>query len=167
MKRRLFVISFGVVCALVAAGLVLFASSRAEPALADSLSGQIDSASQQSTSIIARRLISVPFGIQASLELLNERQVMVSGHGSCATNGKMYKFRTTVTKGNVKGKGYRQDLCQGSESFMWSTIASANPAKTFKPGPAEACGMAIIYTPNEGAIVKKWCKEVTLISSTP
>lgn len=167
MKRRLFVISFGVVCALVAAGLVLFAGSRAEPALAEGLSGQVDSGSQQSTTIIARRLISVPFGIQSSLDLLNEKQVMVAGHGSCSTNGRMYKLMTTVTQGNVKAKGNTQDLCRGSESFMWSTVANANPAKTFRPGVAEACGMAIIYSPNEGAIVKKWCKEVTLISSSP
>jgi hypothetical protein len=167
MKRRLLIISCGVVCALATAALVLFAGSRVAPALASSLSGHFDGASQQHTTIIARRLISVPFGIQSSLALLNEKDVMVAGHGACGTAGERYKLSTTVTQGGVKAKGYKQDLCQGNEMFMWSTIATANPSKSFKPGVAEACGMVIIYNRHDGANVKKWCKEVNLTSSSP
>lgn len=167
MKRRLLIISFGVICALAAAVLVLFAGSQAAPALADSFSGISESASQQGTTIIARRLISVPFGIQSSLGLLNEKQVMVAGHGKCGANGERYKLSTTVTQGNTKAKGYVQGLCEGSEMFMWSTVATANPSKAFRPGGAEACGMAIIYTHHNGANVTKWCKEVTLTPPSP
>jgi hypothetical protein len=167
MKRRLLIISLGVICAVAAAGLVLYTSSRAAPALVGSLSGQPAVASQEGTTVIARRLISVPFGIQSSLDLLNEKDVMVTGHGSCSAEGEMYKLGTTVTQGTAKAKGYLQGLCQGTEMFNWSTVAKANPSKNFKPGAAEACGMVIIYNHQDGANVKKWCKEVTLISSSP
>jgi hypothetical protein len=148
------------------AALVLFAGSRAAPALASSLSSHFDGASQQHTTIIARRLISVPFGIQSSLELVNEKDVMVAGHGGCSTDGERYKLGTTVTQGNTEAKGYKQDLCQGDEMFMWSTIANANPSKVFQPGVAEACGMVIVHTHHNGANVKKRCKEVTLTFSS-
>jgi hypothetical protein len=81
MKRRLLIVSFGVVCALAAAALVLFASSRAAPAMASTLLSHFGDSSPKSTTIIARRLISVPFGIQSSLELVNAKEVMVAGHG--------------------------------------------------------------------------------------
>ncbi|MEJ2599626.1 MAG: hypothetical protein P8Z00_14920 [Anaerolineales bacterium] len=167
MKHRILIISFGVACALAAAALVLFAGSRAAPLLADSQSGNFQGASQQSTTVIAHRLISVPFGIQSSLQLLNEKDVVVAGHGSCSTDGERYKLSTTVTQGNTKAKGYFQGLCRGNETFMWSTVASANPSKIFKPGIAEACGMVIVYTHHDGSNVMKWCKDVNLMSSSP
>jgi hypothetical protein len=129
------------------------------------VSSHFDGASPQNTTIIARRLISVPFGIQSSLALIDEKDVMVAEHGACSTDGERYKLSTTVTQGNVKAKGYKQDLCQGNEMFMWATIATTNPSKSFKPGAAEACGMVIVYNRHAGANVKKWCKEVTLTSS--
>jgi hypothetical protein len=81
--------------------------------------------------------------------------------------GEMYKPSTTVTQGNTKAKGYFQDLCRGTEMFTWSTVAKANPSNIFQPGVAEACGMVIIYNHHDRANVKKWCKEVTLTSSSP
>ncbi len=167
MKRRLLLTGLGVVCALAAVALLLFVSSQAAPALADSLAGQNDSVTQQDPTILARRLISIPFGIQDSLGLVGDQEVLVEGHGNCTADGETYSLRTTVTQGTAKAKGNIQGVCQGGEGFLWSVSANTNPAKTLQPGDAQACGMAIVHTDHKGAIVKKWCKDVTLFSTGP
>jgi hypothetical protein len=163
MKRRLLLTGLGVVSALAAAALLLFVSSRAAPALA----GHNEGVTQQDTTILARRLISVPFGIQDSLGLVGDQEVLVEGHGNCTADGNTFSLHTTVTQGTAKAKGNIQGVCQGGEGFMWSASATTNPAKTLQPGDAQACGMAIIHTDQKGAIVKKWCKDVTLFSTSP
>lgn len=165
MKHRILVLSAAVVCALATVAIILFAASQLAPALAGSSSGSLDLAAQQPETIVARRLISIPFGIDSSLNLLADGQIVqVGGHGNCGETGQSYKLRVEVTQGSThaRASGATQSACEPDADFNWSTPAFAIPAFDFEPGPAEACGMVIVYSPYSGASVGQWCKQVEL-----
>ncbi len=167
MKRRIVYLSLSIVIAFTAAALLIFFSSQPDTALAKGIPGSQAAIPRQQTTIFARRLISVPFGIQDSLVMLNDHQVEVAGHGSCTADGTAFRLRTTVQQGTAKAIGYLQGDCNGADPLMWSTVASTNPAKTLQEGEAKACGMVVIYAPGKGAITKQWCKPVTLSAAAP
>lgn len=165
MKHRILILSTAVVSAFATVALFLFAASQVAPALADSASSSLDLAVQQPETIVARRMISIPFGIESSLNLLGDGQIVqVSGHGNCGETGQSYKLRVEVTQGSThaQASGRTQADCQPGADFHWSTPAFAIPAFDFQPGPAQACGMVIVYSPHNGASVGKWCKQVEL-----
>lgn len=165
MKRRLLILSSAVVLALGTVGLFLFAASLVAPAFAGSRSSGQDFAVQQPETIVARRMISIPFGIDSSLNLMGDgRIVQVSGHGNCGDSGQSFKLRVNVTQGSThaRASGSIQSDCNPDTDFHWNTNAFAVPAFEFQPGPADACGMVIVYSPSSGARVGKWCKQVDL-----
>ncbi len=165
MKFRLITLCTAVACGLGIVGVFLFAASQASPAMAANGWQEMARAPQPPAAIVARRMISIPFGIDSSLNLVADGQVvMVGGHGDCGDTGQSYKLRVDVTQGSThaRASGRLQSDCQPGTPFMWSTPAFAIPAFDFQPGTAQACGMVIVYSQHDGASVGQWCKQVTL-----
>lgn len=113
---------------------------------------------------IARRAISIPFGIAENLTLTDGGHgVEVIGHGECEQDEGSFKVRVKIRQDGVPtpAKGETEEDCTGEEQ-PWSAQADVEGKFTFHEGEAEACAHAIVFAPGEGAIVHQWCKEVTL-----
>jgi len=113
--------------------------------------------------ISVSRAISIPFGIDSPLALVQEgNAVLVSGHGMCPEGGERYQLRTTVEQDGTRAMGFTEGDCAGGAALTWQALATTPPPQQFQPGPAEACGMVQVFFPREGAIVHRWCLDVTL-----
>jgi hypothetical protein len=168
MKHRIVIISAAVAFGLAVSALVLFAASQTAPALAGTISSNMKESQQQPSAIVARRLISVPFGIDSPLNMTADGQMIdVTGHGNCEEIGNTYNLRVNVTQesSGAKAKGNMQSTCQPDTQFQWSIAANANTVADFQPGSAQACGMVVIYPERGGAGVYRWCKTVDLVES--
>ena len=113
--------------------------------------------------ISVSRAISIPFGIDSPLPIVQEGDaVLVSGHGICPAGGERYQLRTTVEQDGTRAMGFTEGDCAGGAALTWEALAVTPPPQQFQPGLAEACGMVQVFFPREGAIVHKWCLDVTL-----
>lgn len=115
--------------------------------------------------VLARRIISIPFGIDDVLGLSPDGQIVqVSGHGDCVEGAESYKLSMSVTQGsnNAPAKGRTEGACPSGSSIRWSTEAVTPRPHTLAPGNALVCGHAVIHTNKEGAVTFDWCKTVTL-----
>ena len=113
--------------------------------------------------ISAARVISIPFGIHSPLPIVQDgNAVLVSGHGICPEGGERFELRATVEQDRTRAMGRTEGDCAGSAALTWEALTIAPPPQQFQPGPAEACGMVMVFFPREGTIVHKWCLEVTL-----
>jgi hypothetical protein len=118
-----------------------------------------------STSVLALRLISIPFGISESAELLEGGQVVrVTGHGECPEGSETFRLRVQIGQQDIPapGTGFIEGTCPSGELITWVADVTAPEAFTFEPGPAEVCGKAVIHRSREGAFTFDWCKEVIL-----
>lgn len=115
--------------------------------------------------VLARRAISIPFGIVDSLPLSADGQVIhVSGHGECPAGAETFKLNVQVSQDSTRAPatGRTEGACPGGSSITWSAEAVAPGPIAFAQGSALACGQAVIHFDKEGALTFKWCKPVTL-----
>jgi len=117
----------------------------------------------ESPSVLARRLISIPYGIDSPLPLSADgHMVQVSGHGECPDGGQSFMVQVTITQNGDQNRamGVTQDSCAGQTS--WSAVANTPGNQALQPGAAEACGRAFIFGPSGDTLVGDWCKDVIL-----
>ena len=139
--------------------------------------------------IFARRLISVPFGIQDNLALSSYgNSVTVKGHGICPTAGQDFTVDVTVsqsfekvsgvlagtgqnyllevsnspTNSNGPAVGHTQGKCVSGGKAQWQTEVKTSGSQTFTPGVALACGHAVVKVQGGDDFIDDWCKNVIL-----
>jgi hypothetical protein len=115
--------------------------------------------------VLARRAISIPFGIADSLELSADGQfINVSGHGECPEGAETFKLNVNVSQDvtSAPAIGRTEGACPGGSTITWSAQAVASGSIAFEQGSALACGRAVIHFDKEGALTFRWCKPVTL-----
>jgi len=163
MKSRYFYFGLAVVSALLTVAVLLFVFSQIAPAMAQSYAGNSASVSQQPSTILARRLISVPFGVTA-VDLVGD-QLHVSGWGECDVGG-TFSVRVNVGQHSSRARalgtagGFE---CGGEQHVPWTLTADVVSNHTFNTGEdVKACSMAFIYPESGSVIVSKWCPSVEL-----
>jgi hypothetical protein len=161
MRQDSSFIGVSVLLGLLAAGLVLvFTTSFALPQVSMEPSDQ----SSPDTVIVARRIISIPFGIADSVVMQNDGQVLVSGHGICGAGGEWYRIKVDISQEGVSAPavGHTEALCQGDDPSSWQALASLPGPHSFQQGTGRACALAVIHYEREGAITYQWCKDVMI-----
>lgn len=126
--------------------------------------------SRDGTTILARRLTSILFGIQDNLALSTDGQIVtVGGHGDCAAGGEDFRVKVTLSQDSFDGLavGHVEGQCENGVEVPWEVEVNAPGPKTFAPGEAQACGHAVVHTGGGGDIVGDWCKPVTLLFDLP
>lgn len=124
-----------------------------------------EAAGPELSGVVARRVISIPYGIDDTLFLSSGGgEVLVTGHGICPDGGQDFQLKLDVTQQStsVRAKGRTEGTCAGGEQVQWSALAETLGPDTFSPGPAQACGMVVIFGDRQGAVVFNWCKDVLL-----
>ncbi|HSJ59362.1 MAG TPA: hypothetical protein VLC95_19410, partial [Anaerolineae bacterium] len=125
----------------------------------------VPSVAEQDPLLVARRVISIPFGIDASVPIVEDGDaVVVSGHGVCPEGAESYRLRVEVDQPSTgtRAMGVTEGDCVGGTSLTWQAMAMTPPPFAFSPGPAQACAMVQLFFSREGTIVHQWCVDVTL-----
>lgn len=166
MKSRIVFVTISVVASLAAAALLVFLLGQVASAASPfAMEYNRDMAAGQDGSALAvSRAISIPFGIDASLEVSEGGQIVtVTGHGDCQ-GGETFRVTVRVSQDALNGLavGHTEGDCATVEAEGWSVQVNTPGSKTFSEGPALACGRVVAHFDQEGAIVHDWCKEVTL-----
>lgn len=107
--------------------------------------------------------ISIPYGFQSTLPLIDDGQTVIArGHGGC-TAGQQFTVDVTVTQGayGVIGAGQTTGTCDG-QLQTWHAMVQAYPGSSFSSGPAESCGTATTSDDGAQTDVFEWCKDVVL-----
>ena len=163
MKLRLFYFGLAVVSALLTVAVLVFVFSQIAPVTAAGATGSSPGVSQQPSTILARRLISVPFGVTA-VNVVGD-QLQVSGWGKCDVGG-TFDVRVNVGQhsSNARALGTSGAFaCSGDQKVQWTAAARVVSNHTFVTGEdVDACSMAFIYPEEGGVIVNKWCPAVPL-----
>lgn len=163
MKSRFIYFGLAVVSALLTVAVLLFAFSQIAPALARNDPGNSAGISQQPSTILARRLISVPFGVTA-VNLVGD-QLEVSGWGKCDVGGS-FSVRVNIGQQSARARALGTSggfVCSGEQKVQWSATADVVSSHTFVTGEdVDACSMAFVYPESGGVIVNKWCPSVPL-----
>lgn len=110
------------------------------------------------------RLISIPYGFDTPLPVINSGgEVVASGHGGC-TDGQQVTIAVTVTQSSAVATGEKVQDCTGEEQ-NWSTIATVDTVDSLAAGTAEACGLAT--TRDNGSVTDTfdWCVDVDLVEA--
>ena len=126
--------------------------------------------SRDGTTILARRLTSIPFGIQDNLALSTDGQtVTVRGHGDCPDGGEDFNLRATISQDSLDGLavGHTKGQCVSGGLAFWTVEVMAPGPKTFSSGDAQACGHVVIHRYGRGDFVSDWCKSVDLEVNSP
>lgn len=166
MKRRM--VRLSVVALIVLAGVMVFGTLVTLAAPSQSAVAGIDSLPVDTglgVDIYARRLISVPFGIDSSATIRDEgRRVTVTGPGSCSEPG-TFRIRVDVTQEATGARAESQIAgdCPRADDWEWSVDAVARGPRSFVEGEARVCAMAITHFYNEGAVVRKWCNDSVVL----
>ncbi len=114
--------------------------------------------------VLARRKISIPFGIDTPLALREEGQlVIVTGHTECPEEG-TFELRVQVKQKSSKGiaMGQTSGVCDENVG-QWQADAWAVDAKQLTEGEAQVCAVAVVHF-DKGAATRRWCKTVRLVS---
>jgi hypothetical protein len=176
IAMRIYILLLGIASTVAIAALLLFAvtlGSAAQiqdpaattlDAATTSLSAE-DAASSSSPVIIARRAISIPYGIDATLMLGDDgRAVAVTGHGDCL-GGETFGLMVFVWQQNkptIVGLAAVEGTCTGGTQ-QWSADAFAQGDGFFVEGDARACGIAQVRDVDNRTTAVHWCKDVRLI----
>ena len=163
MKLRFFYLGLAVVSALLTIAVLVFVFSQIAPATAAGATRSQTGVSQQPSTILARRLISVPFGVTA-VNVVGD-QLQVSGWGKCDIGG-TFNVRVNVGQhsSNARALGTSSAFaCSGDQKVQWTAAARVVSNHTFVTGEdVDACSMAFVYPDEGGVIVNKWCPSVPL-----
>lgn len=167
MKSRILFVVASVLAGIATIAFVLFAASQATSSRGFFTFSQNQSAqeSRDGLSILARRLTSIPFGIQDNLTLFGEGQtVHVQGHGDCPAGGEDFRVKVTISQDSFDGLavGSTEGQCVSGGRAFWEVDVKAPGPKAFTPGEARACGHAVVHTGGGGDVVGDWCKTVNL-----
>jgi hypothetical protein len=114
--------------------------------------------------IVARRAISIPFGFESSLTLLDAGQhILAKGHGGCEA-GQIATVDVEIIQATsgVTATGQTQSVCTG-ELQQWSATVEATQPDRLVPGPARACGVATTRANGQLTDTFQWCRDVTLV----
>ena len=141
------------------------------------------------TAIRARRLISIPFGIQDNLMMVNDgKSVSVLGHGICPAGGQDFQVDVTIsqnvekvsgvlpgtgqnyllevadgpTNSNGASVGHTEGQCVSDGQAQWQAEVKATGSQTFTAGVALACGHAVVQVDGGDSFINDWCKNVIL-----
>ena len=160
MNNRVLYLGAALILAVLAIGLLIVVTAVAVPASVVSAAPPVR---EQAPDLFARRAISIPFGIDTPLDIVDDgNAVLVTGHGICPEGGERFQLRTTVQQDGAMAMGHTEGDCVGGQSLTWEALALSPPPQQFQPGPAQACGMVRVFFPSEGAIVHRWCVDVDL-----
>ena len=121
--------------------------------------------------LIARRAISIPFGIDDTAQLADEGNlVIVTGHGECEEGAETFELRVRVTQGGNQAPAIGATSWSCANAGHWEVTARTPPPFAFEEGAAEVCPMAIVEVGPGGNVVRNqvsWgCQEVVLVDST-
>lgn len=166
MKSRIFYVVLSMFVGVAAITLLIaaasFAASAAGPFTMDADKRVAEP--QNDVTILARRVISIPFGIDDTLGLSEDGQtVAVVGHGDCV-GGETFRLKVTVSQDSLNGLavGFTEGVCPSDGQVSWSVDVNTPGSKSFSAGVAQACGHVVVFFDHEGAIAHDWCKPVTL-----
>lgn len=108
--------------------------------------------------------ISIPYGFQANLPVMNvgQQTIRASGHGGC-TAGEHVTVAITVTQAisGAIATGENEHTCTG-ELQMWTSVITADTPTPFVAGAAQACGFATSYDGIYVSDTFDWCRDVSL-----
>ncbi len=113
--------------------------------------------------IRATHLISIPYGFQTPLPILDSgREVKASGHGGC-TAGEQVTVAITITQSTsgAIATGENEHTCTG-QLQTWSSVVTADTPSDFVDGAGEACGFATSRDGSDVTDTYKWCRDVVL-----
>lgn len=166
MKARIVFVTISAAASLGAAVLFVFLIGQAASAAGPFTMGHNRDAAAggDGSALVVSRVISIPFGIDESLEISEGGQIVtVTGHGDCQ-GGETFRVTVKVSQDAFDGLavGHTEGDCTAVESEGWSVPVNTPGSKTFSQGPALACGRVVVHFDHEGAIVHDWCKDVTL-----
>jgi hypothetical protein len=164
--RKLFVFA-SVIAGIFIIALFVFMASQAAPAgsfftFRGHQSAQV---SGDGSTILAMRLISIPFGIHDSLAITGNGQIVtVTGWGICPSGGGDFSIKATISQVSLNGLAVGRSLgtCSGQEKVQWSADVNTPGSQTFSAGPAQACGHVVVHREGQGDTVGDWCANVTL-----
>ncbi len=154
---------------LSALGIVLFALATGLLTQSEPAAAQVNRAEPASDAeIVARRAISIPFGIADTQQLSEDgTRLTVTGHAVCWDEGQMFDLRVRIAQSTTQAfaVGHSIDNCQGGERQMWTAVAEIESEEPFDVGSARACAEATEYATHGIADEHKWCKDVDLAQS--
>ena len=162
MRTRIWQVSLAVMIPLAALLFGGFVTSQAMPLTRTTDDALLTHDKAAIPEIQARRIISIPFGIDDVLAISDSGQtVEVTGHAECPDGGETYKIVVTVSQ-DATGTHAQSHVDNSCDVISWATTAETPGPHTFAPGAAEACGKAVIHVSKGGTITYRWCKDVTL-----
>lgn len=113
--------------------------------------------------IQATERISIPFGFNPALPLMNNGALVTAvGQGGC-TAGEAVTIVFTVTQPSTSESvnGVWNGVCTG-ERQTWRETPAATPLPSFSPGTAEACAYAETEGESGVSDTQTWCDDVIL-----
>ena len=116
-------------------------------------------------SVLARRAISIPFGIASPLTITQDGgQIMATGHGVCWEDGQMFDLHVRVAQSTTHAfaEGHTIDICADGARQMWQAPAPSGSDAAFAAGTARACAEAIEFGKHGIADEHRWCKDIEL-----
>ncbi|MGD8791063.1 MAG: hypothetical protein PVF47_00815 [Anaerolineae bacterium] len=119
---------------------------------------------EDAPAINATRRISIPYGFESLLPVLEDgRAVLAGGHGGC-TEDQQVTIAITITQSisTAVATGTTEQTCTG-ELQIWRMRAMADTTSSFADGPAEACGLATTRDAGYVTDTYDWCVDVDLI----
>ncbi len=192
MKPRAYFVLGSLITGIVILAVFIFITGRSASAgsfMNFTFSQPAENSGNGNTTVLARRLISVPFGIQDNLTLTNNgKSVTVQGHGICPTGGKNFQVDVTVSQDvdkvsgvlpgtgqnyllevvdgpvNTNGSavGHTEGQCVSGGKAQWQAEVKITGSQTFTSGVALACGHAVVQVQNGDDFIDDWCKDVIL-----
>lgn len=166
MKPRIFYVATSMFAVVAAITLLIAAASFAASTAGRSTldNNRRVAEPQNDATILARRVISIPFGIDDSLGLSEDGQTAtVTGHGDCV-GGETFQLKVTVSQDSLDGLavGFTEGVCASDGQVSWNVDVNTPGSKSLSAGIAQACGHVVVFFDHQGAIAHDWCKPVTL-----
>jgi hypothetical protein len=171
---------FGASVIIVLATFLIFGAlvSLATPAQTFAADRTISAAQSVGGALRARRLISIPFGIDEMQALQADgRQIDVTGplkdYSPCPPLADSYEIHVSVTQDSTGAEAEGETggawSCSDLKEYGWEATATAVTANSFEPGDAHVCAIAVVRGNGlgEGRRVVgylRWCKDVTLFN---
>ena len=168
MKSRKLIVLGSAVLAIAVMAVFVFAMS--QTGLAGNFfafnTGQPASASRDGVTILARRLTSIPFGIDDIVTLSENGKILtVTGWGNCPATGP-FTVKVKVSQDGVDGLavGRTEGYCVNGTRITWQAETTVPDSKPFTLGSTVlACGHLVLHAEDsQGAMTNDWCSNGTI-----